>query len=240
MNRSSFGVVIAAGGAGRRFGRLKQFLPLLGRPLLEYSLDAFAGCDQVGEVIVVCPSAHLEEGRELLASWRRAKRVASSFRSDAVAGGGRRQDSVLAGLSALSASSVYALVHDAARPLLQASDVERLADAVREHGAAVLGTPSVDSVKRVSGGVIVDELDRETVWTVQTPQGAETAALIEAYASEPERDWTDETSALRARGVVAALVEGPRENLKITSPGDERLAEMLLAARGEPERGPTR
>ena len=130
--------------------------------------------------------------------------------------------------------SRYVLVHDAARPLLLQSDVEKLLVVIRETGAAVIGHPSADSLKRVVDGSIVDEIDRRQVWSVQTPQGAEIERLRRAYAEVgDDREWTDEASLLRAAGVRVTPVEGSRGNMKITSPGDELLVEAILRGRGE-------
>ena len=232
-----FGVVLAAAGAGRRFGARKQLLELLGRPLVHYSLDAFAAVEDVRAIVLVMALEDLEAGVELVRRWqdeRRRNGVAAAVEPETVvvAGGIRRQDSVRNGLDALPPAVRYALVHDAARPLIRPEDVRKLIQATREHGAAVIGTPSHDSVKRVKGTRIIAELPRDEVWTVQTPQSAEVSVLREAYDRARDAELTDEASALRAMGVHVALVEGPRENLKITRPGDEALAELILRARG--------
>ena len=228
-----FAVILAAAGAGRRFGGRKQFLRLLDRPVIHYSLDAFAEVRSIGQIVVVFAPEDLDQGTELVTAWRSS--VPPELRLDGLAlksveGGARRQDSVRRGIDAVDASTRYALVHDAARPLIRPADVERLVAATRLHGAAVLGTPAWDSVKRVRGGEIVDEIPRDEVWTVQTPQAAEVVLLRKAYDSTAV-EMTDEASALRALGVRVALVEGSRENLKITRPGDEAAAEAFLRAR---------
>ena len=111
------------------------------------------------------------------------------------------------------------------------ADARRVLDAVKARGAAAIGTPSHDSVKRARDGVIVEDLPREEVWTVQTPQGARLDVLEAAYVKGAATDWTDEASALRAAGVPVAIVEGSRENMKITRRGDEAVAEAILLAR---------
>jgi 2-C-methyl-D-erythritol 4-phosphate cytidylyltransferase len=225
------GVVIAAAGVGRRFGGAKQFLSLAGRPVLHYSLDAFASLDDVVRIAVVAGSGEVEEARALVAKWEASRAAGRKPSIVVVPGGTRRQDSVLEGLRALEGSVTFVLVHDAARPLIQAGDARRVLDAVKARGAAAVGTPSHDSVKRARDGVIIEDLPREEVWTVQTPQGARLDVLEAAYVKGAATDWTDEASALRAAGVPVAIVEGSRENLKITRPGDEKLAEAILLAR---------
>ena len=232
---ASAGVVLAAAGGGRRFGTRKQFLTLAGRPLLHASLGVFALLEEIAEIVVVAPADDLERTGGVIADWQATAvgegRADRPLQVTVVAGGERRQDSVLAGLMAFGEKIEWALVHDAARPLVRADEVRRVLDSVRAHDAAVLGTPCYDSIKRVEDGRIIEELPREAVWTVQTPQGARLELLKTAYERFPDTAWTDESSALRHMGVTVQLVEGSRENVKITRPGDESLAEFLLRSR---------
>jgi 2-C-methyl-D-erythritol 4-phosphate cytidylyltransferase/2-C-methyl-D-erythritol 2,4-cyclodiphosphate synthase len=227
------GLVLAAAGSGSRFDGQKQFLEIAGRAVVHRSLDAFA-VDSLVEVVAVFPEADLERGRALLRSWREAAgaKAGRLRRLEGIAGGNRRQDSILLGLERLSRDVSFVLVHDAARPLIRAEDVERVLAAAREHGAAAIGTPVSDSIKRVGdGGVIVEDLPRKDVWTVQTPQAARLADLRAAYSSALDFEWTDEASVLRHSGIQVRLVEGSRDNLKITLPGDEDRAEALVRSR---------
>lgn len=226
--RRDVGVVIAAGGSGIRIGKEKQFLILAGRPVLQRCLDVFASLDDVAEVVVVCPADKCREGERVVGAWRSERQ---DFSVRVVEGGRRRQDSVRRGLEALTASR-YVLVHDAARPLVLPSDVESLVAKIRETGAAAIGTRCSDSLKRVVDGVISAEIDRDGVWAVQTPQGAEIDRLRAAYAkADNEVEWTDEASLLRAAGVPVSLVKGSSGNMKITDPGDEVLVETILRGR---------
>ena len=168
--------------------------------------------------------------RELAGAWS-SSRGAHATEVDIVPGGARRRDSVLRGLEALRGHAEWALVHDAARPLVTPEDVRMVIEAVRRHGAAAIGTPAQDSMKRVREGTIVDEIPRDEVWTVQTPQGGRLEDLIAAYTRDPATEWTDEASALRAMGIAVAVVEGSPENMKITRPGDEAMAERIIEGR---------
>jgi 2-C-methyl-D-erythritol 4-phosphate cytidylyltransferase len=236
--KADVGVIVPAAGSGRRFGGKKQFLALAGRPVLYYSLDVFSGIEDVASITVVLPREDMRQGGELVDAWREESHGSLEDRGHpsrlsihVVEGGARRQDSVLNGILALAKSAEFALVHDAARPLLLAVDARSVIRSMREHGAAVLGAPSHDSVKRVKNGVIVEEIPREEVWTVQTPQGARAAVLREAYERGSGQDFTDESSALRALGASVALVVGSRENMKLTSSDDAKLLERILESR---------
>lgn len=234
--RGDSGVILAAAGSGKRFGARKQLLEILGRPLIHFSLDALGLLPDVASVVLVMPAEDLETGTELVERWRRG-RVAAGAPPDGlpllsvIAGGVRRQDSVTSGLRHLRGTVRWVLVHDAARPLLQPADAQRVLDATRARGAAVIGTPMTDSVKRVREGMVLESLPRDEIWTVQTPQGAELEVLLAAYQAGAARELTDEVSALSASGVSVAIVEGPRQNFKITRAGDQTMAEHLLRSR---------
>ena len=230
VTAGSVGVVVAAAGAGRRFGSAKQHLELGGRPLVHHSLDAFAAVEGVASFVLAVREEDVPLFRALAAVWS-SSRGAHAPGVDVVPGGVRRRDSVLRGLEALRGRAEWGLVHDAARPLVTPEEVRMVIEAVRRHGAAAIGTPAQDSMKRVREGTIIDEIPRDEVWTVQTPQGARLEDLIAAYARDPAIDWTDEASALRAMGLAVAVVEGSRENLKITKPGDEAVAERIIEGR---------
>lgn len=230
------GVVIAAAGAGERFGKAKAFLELGGWPLVLHSLRAFAGLSEVLEIAVAVLRADLGRGREALESYRGELRMPPGVtppRISLVEGGPRRQDSVERGFAALTGGVRWVLVHDAARPLIQPGDIEKVIAGVREAGAAALGHPATDSLKEEEGGLIARDLPRRRVWMVQTPQGASVDLLRRAFdeAKRSSREATDEAGLLSAIGVPVRLVEGKRTNIKITFPADLALAEILLKAK---------
>ena len=226
----SFGVVLAAGGAGLRFGKKKQFLEILGRPVLFYSLDAFASLEDVVELALVVPREDVGQAARIVGEW--------SGRDDwqvrIVCGGDRRQDSVRSGLECFWDSVDCALVHDAARPLVRVGDVARLMEAIRLHGAGALGHPASDSIKKERDGRVVGSLNRKDIWQVQTPQGAACDLFKRAYAAvDAATEMTDEAALLAAIDAEVRLVEGSEENVKLTRPGDEELAEFLLGRRAK-------
>jgi 2-C-methyl-D-erythritol 4-phosphate cytidylyltransferase/2-C-methyl-D-erythritol 2,4-cyclodiphosphate synthase len=157
--------------------------------------------------------------------------------ADVVAGGARRGASVLAGVRA--SSSAVVLVHDGARPLVTAALVDAVASAARRHGAAIPVLPVAETLKRLVGDWIGGTVDRDGVASAQTPQGADRAVLLDAFARLGPEDgaaFTDEAALLEAAGVRVAAVPGESENLKVTLPGDLGRAAALLAARLGPPR----
>jgi 2-C-methyl-D-erythritol 4-phosphate cytidylyltransferase len=230
-------VVIAAAGGGTRFGRRhgvkKQFLELCGRPILWYSLDVFAALGDVARVVVVAAPDDVARVESLVDAWHGSPSAGTARTlPQVVAGGERRQDSVRRGLERFWSELEWALVHDAARPLVRVEDVRRVMAAIEAHGAAAIGYPSTDSVRWEEEGEARQSLDRRRVWQVQTPQGARCELFRCAYdACTAAGEHTDEVSLLAAAGVRVRLVEGSRENVKVTLPGDELLAEFYLARR---------
>ncbi len=215
--------ILLAAGRGTRLGASppKAYLPLRGRPILLYSLEAFSRCPLISELVVVIHPDDTERARHVLKVFEKPVRV--------VYGGAQRQDSALAGVRA--ASGDFVLVHDAARPLVSLGLIERVIAAMKTHGAAVPALPVADSLKRVSEDLITADIDRAEIFSAQTPQGFERKLLLEALerACAQGRYFTDEASVLLAMSNVRAkIVPGEVQNLKITTEADLRLAERLV------------
>jgi 2-C-methyl-D-erythritol 4-phosphate cytidylyltransferase len=232
-----FAVILAAAGSGVRYGGEKALEMLAGRPLVLHCLRLFASLEDVREIVIAARRERVRELTALLSEWTGEVAEAAAGRDPprvrAVEGGGSRQESVAQALAALSPSTRGVLVHDAARPLVRAEDVRKVIGAVRQHGAAVLGHPSSDSVKLAeeeAKEVVSRDLPRERVWLVQTPQGAAVNLLRRAHeaAKRTGLEGTDEAGLLSALGVPVRLVEGSRRNVKITYPEDLALAEFFL------------
>jgi 2-C-methyl-D-erythritol 4-phosphate cytidylyltransferase / 2-C-methyl-D-erythritol 2,4-cyclodiphosphate synthase len=223
-------VVVAAGSSTRMGGVDKLLAPLMGRPLLAWSLEAVRRATATrGIVLVAAPDRVEALARE---PW-----VVSSH-AQVVAGGPRRQDSVAAGVAATTSEVV--LVHDGARPLVSPSLVDRVAQASLEHGAAVPGRPVVETLKRVRAGRIVETVDRHDLVAAQTPQGGRRMDLVAAFArlTSDGRVVTDEGALLESAGLPVAVVDGDPDNLKVTTPADLARAEAILATRlGPPHIG---
>jgi len=204
------GLILAAAGAGSRFGSTipKQFLPLDDVPVYLRSLQPFERL--VDHAVVVVP-AHWEDVvcRQTEDRWDRRMRVR--------VGGNQRQDSVRLGLLSLPAVEIV-LVHDAARPFVTTCLIERVIEETRRSGACIPALPVSQTVKEVAGSTIVRTLDRNRLVLAQTPQGFRRDILSEAF-ERAEKDGfygTDESMLLERLGVPVTIVEGDPGNVKIT------------------------
>ena len=202
--------IVPAGGSGERLGadRPKAFVVCAGRPLVEWSVEVLESvCDRV--VVAVPPG--LEHP------------------PDRISGGASRSTSVRNALEAAPEATVV-VVHDAARPLVTPDLVQRCLDGLSGVDGAIAAIPVSDTVHvAASDRLIRDSPDRSTLWAAQTPQVFHAAALRRAYDSNQEA--TDEASLIAAAGGTVRLVEGPSDNIKVTTPADLRLAEALLRER---------
>ncbi|RPJ71104.1 MAG: 2-C-methyl-D-erythritol 2,4-cyclodiphosphate synthase [Acidobacteria bacterium] len=220
--------IIAAGGRGRRLGAdvPKQLLALAGRPMLQWSVEAFLECPAVREVIVAAAPEVLQAPPDYLLRPR----------VSLVAGGERRQDSVANAVEALPEYAEIAVIHDAARPLVTGDIIERTIAAAAESGAAIAAVASRDTVKRSTGTgedrLIDATLPREEIFLAQTPQAFRIHVLRDAVA-EGRRgaEGTDEAALAELAGHRVRLVEGSARNLKITTVEDLAIAEALIAMR---------
>lgn len=216
-------VVVPAAGSGRRFGGElpKQYVEIAGKPVLRWTLEQLAKVPGIDGIVVVLAAhdAHWPDWREI-----------DGIKILTAIGGAERVDSVLAGLRALPpwvGDSESILVHDAARPCVKPSDVERLLRAAP--GGGLLAVPMRDTVKQQSEHKVLT-IPREQLWRAQTPQCFPRAALTEALiaAIGAGRVPTDEAQAMEWAGYPLLLIEGSEDNLKITTERDLALARWLL------------
>lgn len=205
----------------------KQYLDLAGAPVLQRTLDALLALGNLDTVVVALAADD---------SWWRALPAAGYPRIATTTGGARRADSVLACLEALAdraAADDWVLVHDAARPCLARGELERLVHALCDDPVGgLLALPVSETVKRGdSNGKVVETVDRDGLWLAQTPQMFRYGALKSALASALQAGLpvTDESSAMELAGHRPRLVAGEPENIKITRPGDLRVAARNLA-----------
>jgi len=222
--------VIAAGGSGRRLGSPgpKFEVPLLGRPMVSYSLEAFQACPAIDAIVLVVPEERVRAWSPRdLAKAGITKAVAT------VAGGPTRQESVRNGLSAAGEGADTVAVHDAARPLVTPALVERVCAIGEWLAGQVPVLPLTDTVKRVEDGRVERTLDRSVLCSAQTPQAFDLAALVAAHTSALEEGFqgTDDASLVERAGGTVGTVRGNRENIKVTYPEDMLLAGTFLEER---------
>jgi len=217
----SAAAIIVAAGAGTRFGQMKQFVYLRGKPVLEWTLERFQSHAEVGTIVLVLPDEQDRKHYQM-----RYPKIL-----DVVRGGEERQDSVWQGFRLLEASRPeLVLVHDGARPLIDGPLISRVIAAARTVGAAVPVMPLEDTAKEVEQGRVVRTLDRLRVLRAQTPQGFLYPVLKKAMdAARHDRFCgTDEAMLVERTGLAVAAVEGSPANIKITTPLDLKIAEALL------------
>jgi 2-C-methyl-D-erythritol 4-phosphate cytidylyltransferase len=207
----------------------KQFLTLAGLPVLIHSLRAFAAVPRIEQIVVAVRRHELERTQEQIAEYKLTGKVS------VVEGGDNRQQSVANALATLSAAEDdIILVHDAVRPLIDSSTIDRTIDAVAKHGAAIVALPAIDTIKQVErtadGAIITSTVPRERIVQAQTPQGFRFSLMQKAFADAAADGFlgTDEASVLERAGIEVAVVMGSPKNFKITQPGDLELAEFYL------------
>jgi len=219
------GAVVLAAGHGRRFGGdvSKQFVPLAGRPVVTHSVDALIDHPAVDDVWVVGSADELQRLRE--ATSDRAGRY--------LTGGAQRTDSTRAAVAAADGVFDLLLVHDAARPLLDATVITRVVQALSTADAVATAVPVADTIVEVEDGRHVQTLDRSRLGALQTPQGFRTTVLADAYRRSKGEQFTDDVSFVAATvpGVVTAMVAGDPALHKLTTPQDLAVLEAWLTGR---------
>ncbi len=230
MREPVVAALLLAAGRGTRFGaeRPKQYLPLLGRPVLRHAAETLLAEGIVTLLQPVCPAGEEAEISAMLAGLRHLPPVV---------GGAERQHSVQHGLAALAPHAPdYVLVHDSARPVVPAGTIPRLLAALASHPGAIPAQPVADTLKRGAGGVIEATVPRAGLFRAQTPQAFRYAALVAAHAAVAG-EVTDDASLLEAQGLSVALVDGSETNVKITFPEDLARVEAMMLSRLSPRVG---
>lgn len=215
-------VIVAAGSASRMQGIDKILAPLAGTPVIVHTLRAFSQCDAVTEIVVVTR-------QELIATIESLGSGIPKLRA-VVCGGADRQASVENGLRALSPGMQLAAIHDGARPLISAALIEQVIRAAARYGAAAPAVPVKDTVKIVRQGFAERTPDRASLRAVQTPQVFDRDLLQGALVKvrETGAGITDDCSAVEKLGVPVKILDGDERNLKITTPLDLKIAQLLL------------
>ena len=216
----AFAAIVVAAGSGSRAGGAKQWRPLGGRPVVRWSVEALlaAGADAV--IVVIAPGLEAEAESALagLSGWRLAN------------GGETRAASVRNGLDVLGGPGDRpVLIHDAARPLLNAAVIRRLLEALEDSDGALPALPVADSLRRATDGLVSAAVDRDALWRAQTPQAFRYQTIVDGYAAWPAAETAaDEAAVVQRAGGRVRIVEGDPRLMKLTWPEDFAMAEALI------------
>ena len=219
--------IIAAGGRGERIGGVlpKQFVEIKKKPILVYSVEKFESCELIDEIVLVVPEDYMSfcsYNIVDLYDCRKVKRILS--------GGKERQDSVFKGLSVLPENTDIVVIHDGVRPFVSTRKIEESIESCRKEKAVILALPVNETVKRVEDERVITTLNREELWVAQTPQVFEYKLLLKAYSKAMKEGFkgTDDSSLVERLGVKVKVLEGEKENIKITTAEDLVLAERIV------------
>ena len=217
-------VIIPSAGSGSRFGELKQFKLLNGEPLIIRTIKLFLDLKEVVEVIVVLP----KEQNVFLNKYIKNNLYQKKIK--VVAGGEKRQDSILNGLKIVCDKSQLICIHDAVRPFVSRELIINCFKKCKNFDGAILGLRSINTVKYSENGTINKTIDRRKIWLAQTPQVFHKEKLIFAIKKfkKKEMQITDESILMEEAGYSIKLVEGSVNNIKITFNSDWKLAEYLI------------
>lgn len=225
--------IILAAGKGERMGLgfNKVFATLQGKPVLAHSLMLFEQTSEIHQIIVVAAKGELETVKKIAAEYHISK--ATNF----VEGGSTRFRSVAAALPYISCTATLVAVHDGARPLLKTEDLQAVLRAAEKKDGAILAAPVQDTIKEeqlIAGQpshLIGNTLNRNILWRAFTPQVFPVDLFLDAY-TRLDKNVTDDAALVESLGAEVLIVPGDVTNIKITTPMDLKLAELLLAERG--------
>lgn len=223
--------IIPAAGMGVRMGggTPKQFLSLEGVPIFVHTLRKFTAVSVIDEIFLALRAEDMERAQRDIDREHFTKPVRL------VCGGATRQETVARALAEASPATELVVVHDAVRPFIEIEMIERVIDAARKEGAAILGIPSVDTVKQVERQTILGTIPRERIVLAQTPQAFRFNIIQEALARSAADGFngTDEASLVERLGHTVKVLMGSDRNIKITKPSDLPLARLYIAQERE-------
>ena len=220
-------VIAAAGLSQRMNGEDKLFIEINGMPVLVHALAAFQNCGQINEIVIVTRSEHMELVCDI------CKHFGITKATKVVSGGPTRSSSVYNGVFAVSEKAEFVAIHDGARPCIDQDTITRTIEAAFKYNASAPGMPVPSTIKRVKDHIVVETVDREGLFEIQTPQifkaeiikAALTNALNKSIAA------TDDCEAVEHIGAAVYITEGSPNNIKITTSADIAIAEAILAQR---------
>ncbi len=216
-------VIVVAAGLGRRLKAEtpKSLVLLKGKPLVSYCLKVFNAHPDIDGIVLVGGKNHLKAFDRVAKRFKKVRVV--------VAGGAKRSDSVKCGLQALSYDTDIVLVHDAARPFIDSAMIGRLLATLKKNKAAIVGVPLKFTVKKIDRKTldIQETPARDLLWEAQTPQGFHKDVLVKAHAKKFKEEATDDAILVERMGTKVKMIRGSYRNIKITTPEDINLAELL-------------
>lgn len=228
LANANLALIIPAAGASSRMGGdiRKPWIEIAGLPIICHTLRRFQRIKNLAQVII---AAHPQDVARIKSTyWLQLHEFGAT---NLIAGGEQRQDTVELALAALHADIDIALIHDAVRPLVPRESVLESISAAIEFGAAIVGMPVTDTLKRVDGDSIVETVPRDALWVAQTPQTFQVPLIRRAFESARQANFTftDDAQLVERLGLPVKMVRGSYENIKITTPEHLRMAELLLA-----------
>ncbi|HLF18775.1 MAG TPA: 2-C-methyl-D-erythritol 4-phosphate cytidylyltransferase [Candidatus Omnitrophota bacterium] len=219
--------IIPAAGSGSRLKTSvpKPFIVLNGLPLIVHTLKRFEECALIQGVILVVPSEQMGDFEALI------KKYAISKVNRLVVGGKTRCESVSKGLAVIDHDTAVVVVHDGARPVVDAALIERAIHACQEYGAVVVGVPIKPTIKRVDpqSMSVAQTIDRKDLWEIQTPQVFKRDILVKAHEQNQGKDVTDCAMLVEQMGVSVKIIEGDYRNIKVTTEEDLTIAQAFIA-----------
>ncbi|WP_421772882.1 2-C-methyl-D-erythritol 4-phosphate cytidylyltransferase [Gracilimonas sp.] len=227
---SKLSVIIPAAGSGERMGSdiPKPFIKVGDKTILEHTISRFLEVPDVAQIIIATSKNYIPTIKSMF------EKLATDIQLNVVEGGSERQFSIYNALKLVSAECELVAVHDAVRPFVRRQLIEECCEYALSVGGAVLGVPAKDTIKKVDADKVIKSTpDRSVLWQAQTPQVFQKGLLVKAYESALEESFigTDDASLVERIGGTIQMVEGDRENLKITYPVDLKVAELILGVK---------
>lgn len=221
-------VIIVAAGSGKRMRSAiaKQYIELKGRTILSYTIETFNNSENIDDIVLVTSSDAIDYVKKEIIEKYGFDKVRT-----VVEGGAERQDSVYRGLKAVDSDTDVVLIHDGVRPFVADKYIAELESVAMEFGGCVLGAPVKDTIKVCdSEGYITDTPKRETFWLAQTPQCFKYDIIMKAYEKAEKEGYrgTDDSMLAERLGIRIKMVKGDYDNIKITTPEDLYMGEVIL------------
>ena len=227
MSNPTSVLIIPAAGSGSRMGAVvpKPYLTISGKTVLEHTLSCFTGLKGLKQVVISTSEQYTEFTR------KKALKLFPDIDVDVVIGGRERQDSICNALSVVNDDLDLVIVHDAVRPFISGHKIANCVMIASEKGAAIVAVPVKDTIKKADSNMNISETpQRKYLWQAQTPQVFSRKLIMKAYCEAKKSNFkgTDDASLVERLGLPVAIVEGDRQNFKLTYPLDFKIAESLI------------